>query len=409
MKRKKSLAKTTVHIGRISDAMNAQVVVREVIEALEALQAAPQMIKPGSKVVVKPNLTADTNLWQKGIVTSPYTVEGIIRYVQKAAPAEIIIAEATACGLDNKKAFKENGFEEVGLRTGVRVVDLYDEEFVSIPVKNGLVAKEIKMAKRILDADFLINVPTMKTHVATGVSLCLKNLKGVLPENEKRRSHFLGVNEFVTDLNSIVRPHLCVIDATVAMEGDGPMQGTPVGLGALVVGTDPVATDLIATRVMGLDPWKFKCFNYAKKQNIGVWREADIALTGASVDKIGRVFQPASGEFPDIAGITLIDGDACQGCRDGVRISLGRMKTAGLLDKLPPLAIVIGEKASVTGENDLIVGRCLRRHRGKSHYVPGCPPQVFVISDELREMAGQYRLFGPKDQYLLVEEEDREE
>ena len=380
----------TVYIGRVSDAMNREAVIRDVIGALEALQAPAQMIKPGSKVVVKPNLTADTNLWQKGIVTSPYTVEGIIRYVQKAAPAEIIIAEATACGLDNKKAFKENGFEEVEARTGVRIVDLYDEEFVSIPVRNGLVAKEIKVAKRILDADFLINVPTMKTHVATGVSLCLKNLKGVVPENEKRRSHFLGVNEFVTDLNSIVKPHLCVINATVAMEGDGPMQGTPVNFGVLLAGTDPVATDLVATRVMGLDPWKFKCFNYAKKRKIGIWSEADIAVTGLSIDQVRREFQPASSTFPDIPGITLIDGGACPGCLDGVRIALGRVKTAGLLDKLPPLAVVVGEKGSVTGENDLIVGRCLKRHRGKKHYVPGCPAQVFVISDELREMAGQY-------------------
>ncbi len=401
--------KATVHIGRVSDVMNREAVVREVIGTLEALQPAPQVINPGSKVVIKPNLTADTNLWQNGIVTSPYTVEGIIRYVQKAAPAEIIIAEATACGLDNKKAFRENGFEEVAVRTGARIVDLYDEKFVPTPVENGMVAKEIKVAKRVLDADFLINVPTMKTHVATGVSLCLKNLKGVLPENEKRRSHFLGVNEFVTDLNSIVKPHLCVIDATVAMEGDGPMQGTPVHLGVLLAGTDPVATDLIATRVMGLDPWKFKCFNYAKKQNIGVWHEADIALTGVPINKIKRVFQPASSTFPDIPGITLIDGGACPGCLDGVRIALGRVKTAGLLDKLPPLTVVVGEKGSVTGENDLVVGRCLKRHRAMRHYVPGCPAQVFVISDELREMAGQYRLFGPKEQYLLHEEEDREE
>lgn len=195
------MAGATVHIGRVSDAMNREAVIREVMETLDALQPAAKTIKRGAHVVIKPNLTADTRLWQEGIVTSPHTVEGIIRYVQQAKPAEIIIAEATACGLDNKKAFRENGFEEVASRTGARIVDLYDEEFVSTPVRNGMAVKEIKVAKRVLEADFLINVPTMKTHVATGVSLCLKNLKGVLPENEKRRSHFLGVNKFVTDLN----------------------------------------------------------------------------------------------------------------------------------------------------------------------------------------------------------------
>ena len=402
------MAKATVHIGRISDAMNREAVIREVMETLDALEPAPQMIKGGSKVVIKPNLTADTNLWREGIVTSPYTVEGIIRYVQQAKPAEIIIAEATACGLDNKKAFRENGYEEVAFRTGARIVDLYDEEFIPVRVRKGMAARQIKVAKRVLDADFLINVPTMKTHVATGVSLCLKNLKGVLPEAEKRRSHFLGVNKFVTDLNSVVKANLCVIDATVAMEGDGPMQGTPVHLGLVLAGIDAVATDLIATRVMGLDPWQFKCFNYAKKQKIGVWNDADIALTGLPLDKVRREFRTASATLPDIPGITLIDGGACSGCLDGVRIALGRVKAAGLLGKLPPLTIVVGEKGSVTGENDVVVGRCLKRHRGKTHYVPGCPAQVFVISDELREMAGQYRLFGPKEQYLLHEEEDHE-
>ena len=402
------MAKTRVHIGRVSDAMNREAVIRDVIAALNALLPAAQMIRADSKVLIKPNLTADTELWQQGIVTNPYTVEGIIQYAKQAAPGEIFIAEATACGLDNKKAFRANGLEEVAMRTGATIIDLYDEKFVSTPVKNGMVAKEIKVAKRVLDADFLINVPTMKTHVATGVSLCLKNMKGVLPENEKRRSHFLGVNKFVTDLNSIVKPHLCVIDASVAMEGDGPMQGTPVHLGVVLVGTDPVATDLIATRVMGLDPWKFKCFNYAREQRIGVWSEADIALTGVPLDEVKRDFRPASGPFPDIPGITLIDGGACPGCLDGVRIALGRINTAGLLDKLPPLTIVVGEDGTVTGENDLVVGRCLKRHRGKKHYVPGCPAQVFVIADELRQMAGQYRLFGSKEQYLLHEDGDSE-
>lgn len=399
------MAKATVHISRVSDATNREAVIKEVVEALQALQPASKMISPGSKVVIKPNLTGDTNLWREGIVTNPYVVEGIIRYAEQASPHEIVIAEATACGLDNKKAFRENGFEEVAERTGAAIVDLYDEEFIATPVKKGMVTNEIKIAKRILEADVLINVPTMKTHVATGVSLCLKNMKGVLPENEKRRSHFLGVNKFVTDLNSIVGPQLCVIDATVAMEGDGPMQGTPVNLGVLLAGTDPVATDLIATRLMGFDPWKFKCFNFAREKEIGVWREEEITLTGTPLDEVRRTFRPASGPFPDIAGITLVDGGACPGCLDGVRIALGRIKTAGLLDKLPPTTIIVGEHGTVTGENDVIVGRCLKRHRGKRHYVPGCPAQIFVIADELRELAGQYRLFGTKEQYLLREDD----
>jgi len=406
--REKELAKARVHIGRITDAFDGERAAREVAEALDGLHPASEVIRPGSRVVIKPNLTADTELWQQGIVTNPFTVEGIIRWCQKAGPSEIAVAEATACGLDNKQAFRKNGFMEMAARTGAKIVDLYDEPFVSTPVKNGMATDRIEVAKRVLEADFLINVPTMKTHVATGVSLCLKNLKGALPEAEKRRSHFLGVNKFVTDLNSLVKPDLCVIDGTVAMEGDGPMQGTPVLLGLVVAGTDPMATDLAAARIMGFDPWQFKCFQYARDRGMGVFREEDSALSGLSLDEVKRPFRPASGPFPEVAGITLVDGGACPGCLDGVRIALGRLKTAGLLEKVPPLTIVVGEKGSVTGENDLVVGRCLKRHRGKKHYVPGCPAQIFVIADELREIAGQYRLFGPKERYLLPEEADRE-
>ncbi len=176
--REEKLAGATVRIGRVGDAMNREAVIDKVMETLDSLLPAPQGIKRGARVVIKPNLTADTRLWQEGIVTSPYTVEGIIRYAQQAQAAEIVIAEATACGLDNKKAFRENGYEEVASRTGARIVDLYDEEFVPTPVRNGMVAKEIRVAKRVMEADFLINVPTMKTHVATGVSLMPEKPEG---------------------------------------------------------------------------------------------------------------------------------------------------------------------------------------------------------------------------------------
>ena len=397
-----------VRVGRIGQAFDRDTVVSTVVEILSALQPAREMINPGARVVIKPNLTADTRLWEDGIVTNPHTVEGIIRYVQQAGPAEIVIAEASACGLDTKKAFRTNGYEEVAARTGAKLVDLYDEEFVTVTVHNGMVADAIQVARRVLTADFLVNVPTMKTHVATGVSLCLKNLKGILPENEKRRSHFLGVNQFVTDLNSIVKPQLNVIDGSVAMEGDGPMQGTPVRFGVIVAGNDTVATDLVAARVMGFDPWQFKCFNYARTQGLGIYHEADIVLTGVPLAEVKRSFRPASGPIPDIPGITITDGGACPGCLDGVRIALGRIKTANLLDKLPAFHIVVGEEGRVTGENDVVIGRCLKRCREMKHYVPGCPAQVFVIADELRELAGEQRLFGPKRQYLLQEDDVNE-
>ena len=177
-----------------------------------------------------------------------------------------------------------------------------------------------------MEADFLINVPTMKTHVATGVSLCMKNLKGVLPENEEEAVPFFGRQQ-ICHRPQLHRQAPPLRHRRDRRDGRGRADaGQPVHLGVILAGTDPVATDIIATRVMGLDPWKFKCFNYARQQDLGVWREADITLTGVPLDASGgpsarlRTFSRCPGHYP-------VDGGACPGCLDGARIALGRIRT----------------------------------------------------------------------------------
>lgn len=237
-----------------------------------------------------------------------------------------------------------------------------------------------------------------------GVSLGLKNLKGILPAREKKRSHYLGVNKFVIDLNSVLSSALTVIDGSIGMEGDGPMGGTPVGFGCLVAGTDVLATDLIAARLMGFDPWELKIFHLARLQKIGLCQENDIQISGIPLEKPRRKFQRAEGPMPFAPQVVIRDEGSCSGCREGLRIALKRMESEGLLGQLPPLTVILGS-ARYTGEeeNVLFVGRCQKEKRSFKHYVPGCPPQVFLITDQLREMIGKKRLFGDKKTYLFEE------
>lgn len=396
--------KAKVAVGWSGNPYVREEVIRSVEELLGCLAPATSLINKDCNIVVKPNITGDTRLWEKGIVTNPYVVEGVIRYLQKANPRSIVVAEATAVGLDTGLAFRENGYEEVASRTGVRLLDLNQDDFVSVAVNNGLVTKEIEIAKTVWEADLLINVPAMKTHFATGVSLGLKNLKGILPAGEKKRSHYLGVNKFVIDLNSVIGHALTVIDGSIGMEGDGPMGGKPVGFGCLVAGTDVLSTDLVAARLMGFDPWELKIFRLARMQKIGLYQENDIHICGIPPEKIGRKFQRAEGPLPYAPQVVIRDEDACSGCREGVRIALKRMESEDLLDLIPPLTVLLGS-ARYTGEesNVLSVGRCQKANRFLEHYVPGCPPQVFLITDQLREMIGKKRLFGDKIAYLFEE------
>jgi uncharacterized protein (DUF362 family) len=394
--------KSTVVIERVENPKERNSVVEAVIRALNQIKFAAPPIPKGARVVIKPNMAIDGPAWEKGIVTSPLTVEGVVRYVQQFDPKEVIIGEAVAVGLNTMKGFHANGMEEVASRTGASLLDLNEGEFMPVPVPQGTVAKNIRVSKTILEAEYLINVPSMKTHVATGVSLGVKNLKGTIPPIEKKRSHFLGVSKFIMDLSTVVKPQLCLIDGSIAMEGDGPVEGTPVHLGIFVAGTDLVATDLVSTRIMGMDPWQIKKFKYAKEQNIGNWHEEDITIIGPPLKEVAKNFKPALGKYPPLSQISVMDGGACEGCREGLRIALGRMQAQGLLDKIPLRKILIGEKAYPGNDQEpfLALGRCLQKYDYLDRYIPGCPPQIYLITDELRQLVGQKRIFGDKKEFF---------
>lgn len=401
--------KTRVIVQRVgSEATDREAVIEAALTVLNQVKAASELIPAGARVVIKPNVTDERDIWRQGIVTNPYVVEGVIRYVQKAHPAEIIVAEGIAVGLDTSKGFAANGYFELARRTGVELRDLNQDDCVSVPVLNGLVAKEIKVSKTVAEADFLINVPVIKTHVATGVTLGLKNLKGTVPAAEKKRSHFLGVNKFVVDINSVVHTDLCLLDGTVGLEGDGPTAGTPVNLGLLLAGTDVVATDRVAAQLMGFDPMELKLFQNAQVQKLGVWPAEDVEIIGEDPSKVQRIFKRAEASLPEMSLVTVIDGGACSGCRQGVRVALERLRQAGQLERLPPVRILMGEQAdeqAIPKQADLVVGRCLRQYKNFDYYVPGCPPQVFLIADELRELCGGQRIFGSKQEFMFEEGE----
>ncbi|HSR13047.1 MAG TPA: DUF362 domain-containing protein, partial [Thermodesulfobacteriota bacterium] len=202
-------------------------------ELFTLIGPAAKIIPPGSRVLIKPNLTAEDNLWEKGIVTGPVFMRALIEEVQKADPSEILVAEAIAFGLDTKKAFAANGYREMARDTGARLLDLYDGEFEELEIPGSGVLKKVRVSKEVLKADFFINAPVLKTHFASTITAAMKNLKGTTTQDEKKRFHRLGLNQCVVELNSVLKPHLNVVDGLIAMEGDGPVLGTPVGFNLL--------------------------------------------------------------------------------------------------------------------------------------------------------------------------------
>jgi uncharacterized protein (DUF362 family) len=375
-------------------------------ELFSLIGPASKLIPPKSRILIKPNLTAEENLWEKGILTGPVFMQALVEEVQKAGPAEIIIAEAIAIGLNTKKAFSANGYEEVARTTGARLLDLYDGEFEEIKIPFGGLLKSVRVSREVLRADFFVNAPVLKTHFASTITAAMKNLKGTTTYDEKKRFHYLGLNKAFTELNAVLKPHLNVVDGLIAMEGDGPIAGTPVGLNLLMAGADAVAVDTIAARIMGIDPTEVLSLCLAQGMGLGVWNEKDIKVLGRSIEEVRRPFVRACAPLElDAEKVRFLNGQACNACPNGLRIALERLKAAGIsLEKLPGLEISAGYEARLPGSPDCIqlpIGNCQKQYKHLPNYVPGCPPPAFLIADQIREILGMERKFGPKKDYLM--------
>jgi len=381
--------------------------VRRMMTGLFALIGPPSKIIPrGSRVLIKVNLTSEDRLWEKGILTSPLFTQALVEEVQKARPAEVIIAEGTAVGQNTKKAFASNGYPEVARATGARLLDLYDGQYEEVKTAPDGILKTVRISREVLKADFFINAPVLKTHFASTLTAAMKNLKGTTTYDEKKRFHYLNLNQAVAELNQVLKPNLIVIDGTIAMEGDGPIAGTPVDLNLVMAGTDAVAVDTICARIMGIDPGDVTPLVWAEKMGFGVGDEKEIEILGNSVADVFRPFRRSCAPLKiDAKKIEFIDGEACNACRDGLRIALQRLKASGVdLDRLPEVKISLGPKAVLEGSAGCVrvpVGNCQNQYKGLPNFVPGCPPPTFLMADEIREMLGEKRKFGSKKDFFM--------
>jgi uncharacterized protein (DUF362 family) len=404
MVKKKMLTSVAIVKGKNGKDLNE--VRRMMGELFTLIGPASQIIPPNSRVLIKPNLTAEENLWEKGILTGPVFMQALVEEVQKANPAEVIIAEAIAIGLNTKKAFAANGYEEVARVTGARLMDLYDGEFEEIKTPEGGILKSVHVSKEVLRTDFFINAPVLKTHFASTITAAMKNLKGTTTYDEKKRFHYLGLNKAVAELNAVLKPHLIVVDALIALEGDGPIAGTPVGLNLLLAGTDAVAVDTIAARIMDIEPTEVLALCLAQGMGYGIWDEKEIQILGRSIKEVRRPFVRACAPLHlDVEKIRFLDGQACNACRNGLRLAMDRMRAVGIsLDKLPRLEISMGSQAKLAESSDWIqlpIGNCQKQYKHLPNYVPGCPPPAFLMADQVREIMGGQRKFGPKKDYIM--------
>ena len=239
------------------------------------------------KVLIKVNFIT-TMTWDTGATTDPIVVEAIIQRLKKL-PIEIYVVESDATVTSADKAFEATGMGQMCKRNGVECLNLrYLKDKVKIPIPKGETLKDITVP-RLVTESAIISAAKMKTHMATKVTLGMKNMFGLLPDKFKAKYHAKGISKVIVDINTVLKPHLTVIDGFVAMEGRGPTSGSPVKMDLIIAGKDPVATDATGARAMGIDPHEISHIRTAHQKGLG--NIDNIEIVGSKLDDVKRVFK----------------------------------------------------------------------------------------------------------------------
>lgn len=238
------------------------------------------------RVLIKVNfITVKT--WDTGATTDPIVVEALIKKLQDL-PLEICVVESDATMTNATAAFEATGMKEMCERNNVKWLNLRKvKERVKIDVPNHETLDSIKVP-RIVTESALISAAKLKTHMSTKVTLGMKNMFGLLPDKFKGKYHLKGISKVIVDINSVLKSNLTVIDGFVGMEGRGPSDGTPVQMDLIIAGTDPVATDATAARIIGFDPREIKHICRAYEKKLGEMN--NIEIIGERLEKVTRPF-----------------------------------------------------------------------------------------------------------------------
>ncbi len=222
----------------------------------EALNVAEDL-KPGMKILLKPNLLYGKKP-EAGVTTNPAVVKAVIRWLTQRGFNNVVVAESSG-GLFNaeymRSVYSVSGYRVPGIAEYLN----RDFTFGTRHTAEGFTVKSFNLITPILEADYIINLPKLKTHAMTTVSAGVKNLFGTIPGLQKPDMHrrYPELGSFVRmlcELCETVRPNVTLLDAVDSMEGNGPGGGTVRHTGVTLCSRDVYALDVAAVEFMGLSP-----------------------------------------------------------------------------------------------------------------------------------------------------------
>jgi len=314
-------------------------------------------------VFIKPNVP-DAGPPDRGLFTDPRVVEGLLQYF---AGRPVVIGEGGIVGRDSMAALERTGYGDLARRYGAELVDLKTVERDEVEWEFGTI-----QLPTLLRTHEYVDVAKLKTHIQTGVTLGLKNQKGLLRDADKRRFHRQGLHACIRALGQVARPALTIIDGIVALEGNGPWRwGQPKEVGLLLAGDDVVKVDNVGRQVMGFGP----------EHAPHIPPHDDVHVVGLSVEEAQTPFAFDWPGYFVYKNVYEYISDSCSGCNLSMYLATKKLINASRWRRLKFLYRGVWRRLDVVA--------------GHAHDLDGLPPghgKVVCVGDCAREYAERHRL-----------------
>ncbi len=315
------------------ESYNVKLIKDKINTSLEAFGGIEKFIQKGQKVLLKPNILANAPQ-EKAVTTNPAVVRAVAEIVIEAG-GNVSIGDSPAV-YDLEKCAKACGIAKVASDLNIPLVPFDDTIFLDIPTKSDY--KRIEIARAVWDADVIINIPKVKTHVYMYLTLSVKNCFGIIKGIRKAKWHLEAgksreqFSKMLISCLQAMKPDLTIVDGIVGMEGDGPQSGIPRKLDFIITGTDCVAIDRVICELLKMDIDKFTLMKIAKEYEAGETDLSKILVLGESLNNfhIENFKPPARSPFmppilykhfrEHLTDTPVIGQKKCKKCGDCMKI-----------------------------------------------------------------------------------------
>ncbi|MHC4445438.1 MAG: DUF362 domain-containing protein [Planctomycetota bacterium] len=257
-------------------------------------QLVPPPVVAGKRVLLKINLV-DLPRENKPIVTNPAMVIAAAEAFRRRGAAEVMVGDGPALQRDAWQIVDAVGLTQLLSQDSLSFVDLNTAEIVPQTNAGGYTGLDmLYFSRAVFEADVVVSMPKMKTHHWAGASLSMKNLFGTLSSVAygwpRNIFHLRNPHHAVMDFNLTHTADYAIVDGITGLEGDGPVRGTPIDVGVIVMGSNLPAVDATASRIMGLIPERIDYLRMAAGV-LGPIGESSIEQRGQSITDVRRPFQ----------------------------------------------------------------------------------------------------------------------